>query len=131
MDEKAGKLEKRFLESAGIRREKRERLQQIERDVLELVPGTAIASDQAYRETDLAVDFCEDVKPLEWAEIERICAIFRKHGATCKVSSIHVNGWFGNYDKLGMTRIMAGGTLGDGPRGDSGAIPVLRRLPQR
>ena len=25
-------------------------------------------------------------------------------GATAKVSSIHVNGWFGDYDKLGMTR---------------------------
>ena len=23
---------------------------------------------------------------------------------TAKVSSIHVNGWFGDYDKLGMTR---------------------------
>jgi hydroxymethylpyrimidine pyrophosphatase-like HAD family hydrolase len=25
-------------------------------------------------------------------------------GLTAKVSSIHVNGWFGNYDKLAMTR---------------------------
>jgi len=37
--------------------------------------------------------------------VDRICGIFHKHGASCKVSSIHVNGWFGNYDKLGMTRI--------------------------
>ncbi|HWU44710.1 MAG TPA: hypothetical protein VN132_14760, partial [Bdellovibrio sp.] len=28
---------------------------------------------------------------------------FHKHGAQAKVSSIHVNGWFGNYDKLTMS----------------------------
>ncbi len=70
-------------------------------------PARAIASDQPYRETDLAIDFCEDVERLDWTAIERICAIFARHGATCKVSSIHVNGWFGEYDKLGMTGIMA------------------------
>ncbi|MCE5242017.1 MAG: HAD-IIB family hydrolase [Desulfobacteraceae bacterium] len=107
LDEKAGKLRKRFLDPAAARHEKRTRLEGIEREVLALVPGAAIASDQSYRETDLAVDFCEDVPPLGWAEIERICSIFRSHGATCKVSSIHVNGWFGDYNKLGMTRIMA------------------------
>ena len=106
-DEHAGKLKKRFLDPEPVRREKRLRLRQIEQEVLRSVPGAAIASDQPYRETDLAIDFCEDVKPLEWQAVECICAIFEKHGATCKVSSIHVNGWFGDYDKLGMTRIMA------------------------
>jgi hypothetical protein len=32
--------------------------------------------------------------------------MFTQAGATAKVSSIHVNGWFGTYDKLTMTRIM-------------------------
>jgi hypothetical protein len=108
LDEEAGKLRKRFLEPDHVRREKHARLQQIEQDVLRSVAGTAVASDQSYRETDLAIDFCEDVKPLDWHAVERICAIFKKHGATCKVSSIHVNGWFGDYNKLGMTKIMAG-----------------------
>ena len=30
--------------------------------------------------------------------------IFESHGALAKVSSIHVNGWFGNYDKCSMSR---------------------------
>lgn len=107
LDELEGKLKKRFLDPDHVRREKRAKLKQIERDVIRDVPGAAIASDQSYRETDLAIDFCEDVKPLDWPDIERICAIFKSHGATCKVSSIHVNGWFGDYDKLGMTKIMA------------------------
>jgi HAD superfamily hydrolase (TIGR01484 family) len=107
LDQWTGKLRKRFLDPDHVRRAKRAQLQQIEQDVLSSVPGTAIASDQPYRETDLAIDFCEDVERLDWTAIERICAIFTEHGATCKVSSIHVNGWFGEYDKLDMTRIMA------------------------
>jgi 3-deoxy-D-manno-octulosonate 8-phosphate phosphatase KdsC-like HAD superfamily phosphatase len=32
--------------------------------------------------------------------------LFEKHGATAKISSIHVNGWFGSYDKLTMSRLL-------------------------
>ena len=30
----------------------------------------------------------------------------REAGLTAKISSIHVNGWFGGYDKLGMTKTL-------------------------
>ena len=33
-------------------------------EILQAVPGAAIAADQRYRETDLAIDFCEDVPRL-------------------------------------------------------------------
>ena len=68
------------------------------------MPGAAVAADQPYRECDLAVDFREDVAPLADADVDRIVALFEDAGAKAKVSSIHVNGWFGNYDKLSMTR---------------------------
>ena len=68
------------------------------------VPGSAIAADQPYRETDLAIDYCEDVPPLPLAAAERIADLMRAAGLQAKVSSIHVNGWFGDYDKLAMTR---------------------------
>src|SRR5262249_59368297 len=74
--------------------------------ILAAGPGAALASDQLYREADLAIDFREDVPPLPREEIDCIVALFGEAGATAKVSSIHVNGWFGSYDKLGMTRIM-------------------------
>ncbi|HOO90118.1 MAG TPA: HAD-IIB family hydrolase [Syntrophales bacterium] len=104
LDEKERKLKKVFLDSPEVRTANRERLWRVGDEILANVPGTAIASDQLYRETDLAVDFCEDVYPLNEEGVEAICRIFRTHGATCKVSSIHVNGWFGRYDKLGMTK---------------------------
>ncbi len=81
-----------------------QRLEQIREEVLAEVPGCKVAADQAYREYDLAVDFCEEVDPLGEQEVDRIVAVFERHGATAKVSSIHVNGWFGDYDKLSMCR---------------------------
>jgi hypothetical protein len=63
-----------------------------------------VAADQAFRLFDLAIDFCEDVPPLPRASVARIADIFTAHGATAKVSSIHVNGWFGAFDKLTMAR---------------------------
>jgi hypothetical protein len=103
-DEKQHKLKKRFLYPGSVRAGNRQRLLHIQDEILAKIPGTAIASDQLYRETDVAIDFCEDVKPLDQRSVEQICKIFTKSGATCKVSSIHVNGWFGEYDKLGMTK---------------------------
>ena len=65
-----------------------------------------MASDQHYRETDLAIDYCEDVPALSADTAERIATLMRDEGLTAKVSSIHVNGWFGSYDKLAMTRML-------------------------
>jgi HAD superfamily hydrolase (TIGR01484 family) len=105
LDPKAGKLRQRFLQSAAERSAGRERLTRLEKQILKEVPGSGIASDQPYRIADLAIDFCEDVPPLPREAVDRIVGLFEAAGATAKVSSIHVNGWFGSYDKLGMTRI--------------------------
>jgi HAD superfamily hydrolase (TIGR01484 family) len=105
-DATARKLTKRYLASESERRANRQRLEALGARILAAVPGAALASDQLYREADLAIDYCEDVAPLPPAAVDRIVALFEEAGATAKVSSIHVNGWFGSYDKLGMTRIM-------------------------
>ena len=101
-----GKLRKRFHDEPVARARKRAALAAIAERILAAVPGSAIASDQAYRETDLAIDYCEDVVPLPLADAERIAALMRDSGLTARVSSIHVNGWFGDYDKLAMTRAL-------------------------
>ena len=103
-DARAGKLQRRYHDSDAERAQKRAQLTAIGERILREVPGCAIASDQAYRETDLAIDFCEDVPPLPLSAAEHIAALMREAGLTAKISSIHVNGWFGSYDKLSMTR---------------------------
>ena len=101
-----GKLHKRFADDEKTRATKRGRLDAIAKAILTQVPGCAIASDQPYRETDLAIDYCEDVPPLPLEAAERIATVMRGAGLTARVSSIHVNGWFGDYDKLAMTRVL-------------------------
>jgi hypothetical protein len=105
-DHDARAMTRSYFASAAERAESRKRLDGIRAKVLAEVPGAAVASDQAYREADLAIDFCEDVPALAQGDIDRIVDIFHSAGAQAKVSSIHVNGWFGNYDKLSMTRVL-------------------------
>ncbi|HSD44702.1 MAG TPA: HAD-IIB family hydrolase [Burkholderiales bacterium] len=105
-DRAARKLVKRFRDDDATRAANRARLAAVRERILAEVPGTALASDQLYREADLAIDWREDVPPLADEAVDRIVAIMRAAGMTAKVSSIHVNGWFGVYDKLGMTKTL-------------------------
>ncbi len=105
-DAKAGKLVKRYIVSDAERAKRAEKMQGIAARILREVPGSAIASDQHYREADLAIDFCEDVPPLPRDAVIRIVTIMENEGLTAKVSSIHVNGWFGDYDKLSTSKLM-------------------------
>jgi HAD superfamily hydrolase (TIGR01484 family) len=99
-----GRLVKRYQDDAATRARNRARLLEIGAGILREVPGAALAADQPYRESDLAVDYSEDVTALPLEAAQRIAALMAAAGLTAKVSSIHVNGWFGNYDKLAMTR---------------------------
>jgi HAD superfamily hydrolase (TIGR01484 family) len=105
-DPTARRMIRAYWMSAEERATNRRRLEALKVRILSEVPGSAVASDQHYREADLAIDYCEDVSRLPPTEVERIVALFEESGATAKVSSIHVNGWFGNYDKLSMARRM-------------------------
>jgi len=101
-DAALAKLERRYQDSGEVRAASRSRFAQIAERIVREVPGAALAADQPYRETDLAIDYCEDVPRLPLESAERIAALMRECGLTARLSSIHVNGWFGEYDKLGM-----------------------------
>lgn len=104
-DEAGRRMVRRYFKNDEERRLDAARLAELRLRILREVPGCAISADQNYREADLAVDFCEDVAPLPMDAVRRIQALFERDGAQAKISSIHVNGWFGGYDKLSMTRI--------------------------
>jgi len=103
-DRAARRMHRRYVHDDALRAAHRAALERIGADIVTAVPGAAIAADQHYRETDLAIDYCEDVPRLPPEAVERIAALMAGRGLTAKVSSIHVNGWFGTYDKLAMTR---------------------------
>ncbi len=89
-----------------------ERLGRIARRVLAEVPGTAVAADQAFRVSDWAIDFREDVAPLPDSAVEAICGLLHGEGVRFKVSSIHVNYWLGGFDKLTTTALLLRETTG-------------------
>ena len=98
------KMERSYFKTAEARAVDRSRLETLKAEILAEVPGCAVSADQAFREADLAIDFCEDVPQLSATDVDRIVRMFEAAGAQAKISSIHVNGWFGDYDKLTMTR---------------------------
>lgn len=107
-----GKLLTRFLDDAPTRARNLERIHALGERILREVPGCALASDQAWHAADLAVDHAEDVAPLPDEAVARIGQIMRDAGMTATVSSIHVNGWFGQHDKLTMSRLCVAELLG-------------------
>lgn len=106
------KLQRHYLYDNNQRQAFRRNLADLRTTILDAVPGAGIASDQPYREYDLAIDFCEDVEPLPREQVLRIKEIFEAAGAHAKISSIHVNGWFGDFDKLSTVRLWAREQLG-------------------
>jgi hypothetical protein len=86
--------------------DRQRRIDTLAAEILAAVPGCALASDQFCRIADLAIDFCEDVAPLPPAAVDAIVRRMEAAGMRAKISSIHVNGWFGDYDKLSTTRRM-------------------------
>ncbi len=111
-DRSRRRMRRIYAAERGEREESARRLRRVRDRILAEIPGARVSADQAYRETDLAVDFREDVDPLTPADVERIRSLFEECGAQAKVSSIHVNGWFGDHDKLAMSRRFAESVLG-------------------
>lgn len=107
------KLQQRYVVEANERARRQLQLRQIGEHILREVPGCAWASDQTYRAADIAIDFCEDVAALPRDQVDKIHRLMIEAGLTAKVSSIHVNGWFGEYDKLSTTRLLFAERFGE------------------
>ena len=105
-------MTRRFWLGGAEREVARRRLDTLAATILAAVPGARLAADQPYRAADLAIDYREDAGPLPPEAVERIAALTRQAGAEAKISSIHVNCWFGDWDKLAMTRRLFADTYG-------------------
>jgi HAD superfamily hydrolase (TIGR01484 family) len=122
-------LRQHFWDTAEQRRAARDRLDALARAILAAVPGSALASDQPYRLADLAIDISEDVPALPDSAVDRIVALFEAAGARAMVSSIHVNGWFGAYDKLAMARRLLEHELGCPPAAQPAEVAFIGDSP--
>ncbi|MCL1817279.1 MAG: HAD-IIB family hydrolase [Spirochaetaceae bacterium] len=94
------KMRRVFSHSEEVLRENDRKKEALLARLCAEVPGAGAASDQRYRIADLAIDIRQDVPPLAPEAIQKIYDIVKEEGASCATSSIHVNCWFGAYDKI-------------------------------
>jgi HAD superfamily hydrolase (TIGR01484 family) len=95
-----------YAQDGATRTRNAKRLREVAARVLREVPGTTLARDSGGRVTDIAIDHNEFAQ-LDGATIDRVVTLMREEGMTATVSSIHINGWFGDHDKLSGARCMA------------------------
>jgi HAD superfamily hydrolase (TIGR01484 family) len=136
---KGNRLERLYHPAAPDPLIVRSRLDELGRQALGAFPGLRIAKDQPYRLFDLALDFAEEPPDLGLEVAGRVKAYCEALGAVAKVSSIHVNAWFGRYDKLSCAELFLSSVLGIDPIlsprslvffGDSpNDEPMFRRFP--
>ena len=106
-----GALRIEYAQDEPTRRHNAGRLAEVARRVTGEVPGATLARDSAGRVTDIAIDHSEFAR-LDDASIDRVVALMRSEGMNATVSSIHVNGWFGDHDKLSGARWIVRRLLG-------------------
>ncbi len=87
--------------AAQVARERAGVLELAHRIIAEL-PGFAEASDNAYRQVDVAIDWCEEVEPVHREQVARAIARFHQAGYSARASSVHINAWSGHFDKAPM-----------------------------
>ena len=111
-----GRLRIEYAQDEDTRRANARRLGQVAARIVADVPGAALAHDSAGRVTDIAVDHGEFAY-LSPSQIAQVVALMEGAGMQASVSSIYINGWFGDHDKLsgarGIVRRLFGRDLDD------------------
>jgi hypothetical protein len=92
-------LQKHYVQNVAVRRANFKRMQDVAARVLRDVPGATLAQDSPGRETDIAIDHSEFAQ-LSPESIAQVVSIMQSEGMNATVSSIHINGWYGDHNKL-------------------------------
>lgn len=99
----ASGVRKVYVQAAEVREVNRARLRREVDRVLRKVPGARLSMDSASTEVDLAIDYNEEAK-LGADAASRIEELLRARGLQAVRSSVHVNCWAGQFDKLSTGR---------------------------
>ena len=92
-------LLKRYQQNEPTRVANYRRMKQVAQRITREVPGALLSQDSASRETDIAIDHSEFAH-LSLERIAQVVHIMQCEGMNATVSSIHINGWFGDHNKL-------------------------------
>jgi HAD superfamily hydrolase (TIGR01484 family) len=75
------------------------RMQQVLTRIEREVPGAQRSTDSPGRETDIAIDHSEFTH-LSSSQIAQVVRLMHNEGMHASVSSIHINAWYGEHNKL-------------------------------
>jgi HAD superfamily hydrolase (TIGR01484 family) len=106
-----GALRKLYQQDPEVRAANFARMRQVAQRIVREVPGATLARDSAGRETDIAIDHSEYVQ-LPPACVAQVVRLMQNEGMNATVSSIHINGWFGDHNKLSGARWIVRELLG-------------------
>jgi len=87
-----------YQQDAATRAANSAAMQAVAQQVLQEVPGAQLTRDSAGRETDLAFDYAEFTS-LPSAAVQQVLAVLQRNGMHTTVSSIHIHGCFGDFNK--------------------------------
>lgn len=96
-------LSKKYQQDEATRLSNYTRMQQVAARVMREVPGAVVSQDSPGRETDIAIDHSE-YTTLPPACIAQAVKLMQDEGMNATVSSIHINGWLGDHNKLAGAR---------------------------
>ena len=91
-------LVKRYQQDTAIRSANQARMCEIAARVTAEVPGVNLSRDSAGRETDLAFDYAEFDRHTP-DTVQQVLALLQREGMQTTVSSIHIHGCFGDFNK--------------------------------
>lgn len=100
---KREQLLKIYQQDGATRSKNYERMQQIAQRVQREVSGVVLSQDSGGRETDIAIDHSEFAQ-LSAEKMNQVVQIMQSEGMNATISSIHINGWFGDHNKLAGAR---------------------------
>jgi HAD superfamily hydrolase (TIGR01484 family) len=101
--ESSSLVRKHYVQSSAVRRRNRSRLFREIRAAIRHVPRARLSADSLQTEVDLAIDYNEQVR-LGTAAAIRLESILRRRGVTAVRSSVHVNCWIGDFNKLSTAK---------------------------
>ena len=94
-----------YAQDAATRALQAKRLAQVAAMIKSELPGAQLARDSPGRVTDIAIDHSEFAH-LDATTMARVVALMQREGMNATVSSIHINGWYGEHTKLTGARWM-------------------------
>ena len=97
--QQSGVVQKLYQQEELVRHSNYARMQNVAKRIVAEVRGASISRDSNGRETDIAIDHSEFTS-LPPAAIARVVQLMQEEGLSATVSSIHINGWLGDHDKL-------------------------------